>query len=345
MRTLGVGVALLAWACAFAPTAWADDYSYDALGRLVAHRAADGKLTTYAYDAAGNRTTVATTASAANQAPNAVDDVRTWNEGSAALTFDPRSNDTDPNGGTPTVIGSTTADFGVATRTTSSVTWTPGPNANRLSARDVFTYTIQDGGGLSDSAVVTVDLTNLAPIAVTDTLTVPRNQPTTFDPRGNDTDAGGDPLSIIAHTNPSQGAATHTATSVTYTPPTAYSGPATLTYTINDGDGASAVGTINLTVSGGNQSPIANPDNTSAIWDQTTTFDPRLNDTDPDGDPLVITNVGAASHGNAVIAMPAGVEYTAFSGYIGQDTFTYTISDGRGGTATATVFVNIDSGF
>ena len=57
-----------------------------------------------------------------------------------------------------------------------------------------------------------------------------------------------------------------------------------------------------------------------------------------DGDPLTITQVGQPGNGSAVTSGSA-VTYTPNAGFVGTDSFTYTISDGRGGTATAAVTV------
>ncbi|MEO7761557.1 MAG: cadherin-like domain-containing protein, partial [Casimicrobiaceae bacterium] len=64
------------------------------------------------------------------------------------------------------------------------------------------------------------------------------------------------------------------------------------------------------------------------------------NDSDPDGDPLTITTVGAPAHGSASIAGNR-ISYTPTSGFVGTDTFTYAISDGHGGTASATVTITV----
>ena len=64
------------------------------------------------------------------------------------------------------------------------------------------------------------------------------------------------------------------------------------------------------------------------------------NDSDVDGDPLTILGVGAPSHGSVMISAGTLV-YTSSRRYVGPVTFTYTISDSRGGTATATVFVTV----
>ncbi len=62
------------------------------------------------------------------------------------------------------------------------------------------------------------------------------------------------------------------------------------------------------------------------------------NDTDLDGDTLVITNVQASSHGGVVALVSGTVTYTN-AGFAGTDTFTYVVCDGAGGCATGTVTV------
>lgn len=67
------------------------------------------------------------------------------------------------------------------------------------------------------------------------------------------------------------------------------------------------------------------------------------NDLDDDGDALTITAIGTPKNGTAVIDNNK-ILYTPGAGYAtkGTDSFTYTISDGFGGTATARVNINGD---
>lgn len=105
-----------------------------------------------------------------------------------------------------------------------------------------------------------------------------------------------------------------------------------------------------------NAAPDAVNDATNVPEDATApqSIDVLGNDTDPDGDDLVVTGVSAVS---AVEGVPTGVAaYTASGvtfdpngqfeylddGETATNTFTYSISDGLGGTDTATVTVTID---
>lgn len=67
------------------------------------------------------------------------------------------------------------------------------------------------------------------------------------------------------------------------------------------------------------------------------------NDTDANGDPLTVTAVGNATNGTATLdAQTGNVIFTPTAGYSGPASFTYTVSDGRGGTDTATVTINVE---
>ena len=68
-------------------------------------------------------------------------------------------------------------------------------------------------------------------------------------------------------------------------------------------------------------------------------------DSDPQGEALTVTAVGTPLSGTAHINTDGTVTYTPSSGWFaGVDTFTYTISDGHGGTATATISVTLGTG-
>ena len=89
--------------------------------------------------------------------------------------------------------------------------------------------------------------------------------------------------------------------------------------------------------------PDAVNDSPSALEDEVTSMTVLVNDTDADtGDVLVITNVSDPEHGTTTIA-PDGrsVIYTSDLNYSGPDSFTYCVSDGNGGTDSATATVQV----
>ena len=69
------------------------------------------------------------------------------------------------------------------------------------------------------------------------------------------------------------------------------------------------------------------------------------NDSDVDGDTITLTGVEAGdnTHGTVSLDANGNVVFIPEEGYTGEATFTYTISDGNGGTDTATVSLNVDA--
>nr|WP_246728347.1 DUF4082 domain-containing protein [Microvirga terricola] len=95
-----------------------------------------------------------------------------------------------------------------------------------------------------------------------------------------------------------------------------------------------------------NRPPVANNDNGFSTASNTTLTIPTssllANDTDPDGDPLSVTGVSGATNGTATLnAQGTAVTFTPANGYTGAAGFTYAISDGKGGTSSANVGVNV----
>lgn len=105
---------------------------------------------------------------------------------------------------------------------------------------------------------------------------------------------------------------------------------------------SAAVGSINDndTAGGGNSNPIAVNDSVTGAGLLVWTINVLANDSDPDGDTLSITSVSGDRF--TIAAIPGRVKFNT-SGVIVGNTYlgSYTISDGNGGTATATISVTI----
>ena len=91
-----------------------------------------------------------------------------------------------------------------------------------------------------------------------------------------------------------------------------------------------------------NGSPVAADDAATTPQGEPVVVPVTANDSDPDGDPLTISDVGPAANGSATIE-PDGVSirYTPEPTFSGVDSFEYTIADGRGGSAIATVTITV----
>lgn len=90
-----------------------------------------------------------------------------------------------------------------------------------------------------------------------------------------------------------------------------------------------------------NLAPTAVDDSAAYIAGSPVVIKPLANDTDPERDTLSITAVGNASGGVAKANADGSITYTPNVGFKGADSFTYTIGDGHGNNATATVRMNV----
>ena len=122
-----------------------------------------------------------------------------------------------------------------------------------------------------------------------------------------------------------------------YTPPADFTAPDYFTYSISDGRTGYDVATVMI---GPNRSPQAVDDAAQTEEGTAVTIPVLDNDSDPEDDALSVTAVGPASNGSAESSEGA-VVYTPNNGFVGDDSFTYTISDGTGNTATGTVRVTV----
>lgn len=170
---------------------------------------------------------------------------------------------------------------------------------------------------------------------------------TAIDVLANDTiTTGGGQLSVISVNQPSTGGTVSLAGgAVNFTPAPNFFGTTQFTYIASDSGGAQQTGTVTVTVTPVNDPPTGNPDTLTVNQDSNAnTLDVLANDSiAPDaGETLSITAVGTATAGGTVSIGTGGtnIVYTPASGFVGTDTFTYTLSDGTLTTqVTATVTV------
>jgi subtilisin family serine protease len=92
-----------------------------------------------------------------------------------------------------------------------------------------------------------------------------------------------------------------------------------------------------------NTPPNAVNDDLPVTEDTPTNLDVLTNDTDADGDPLIVTSVTAAAHGTTTVNQGGSIDYAPNANFAGDDWFSYAISDGRGGSASTTVKVRVQA--
>ncbi|HLB80297.1 MAG TPA: tandem-95 repeat protein, partial [Dongiaceae bacterium] len=260
-------------------------------------------------------------------------------------------NDSDPNGDNLTVASVTQgANGSVAVNADNTVTYTPNPNFN---GTDAFTYTVSDGRGGNATAQValTVNPVNDAPIAVGDSYAV--NEDTALNVGAalgvlaNDGDVDGDPRSAALVGGPTNGAVTLNADgSFVYTPNANFKGADGFTYSVSDGKGGSVTAQVALTVNPVNDAPVAVADAYAVNEDTALSVGAALgvlaNDRDADGDPLSAALVGGPANGTVTLNANGSFVYTPNANFKGADGFTYSVSDGKGGGATAQVALAVN---
>ena len=90
-----------------------------------------------------------------------------------------------------------------------------------------------------------------------------------------------------------------------------------------------------------NNGPLAVNDSATLNEDTTTTIPILNNDSDEDGDTLIITTTTKPLHGTITINSDKTITYKPNSNYNGLDSFSYTITDGKNGFSTATVKITV----
>ncbi|MBD2483845.1 Ig-like domain-containing protein, partial [Planktothrix sp. FACHB-1365] len=282
-----------------------------------------------------------------NQPPILVDDTATTQQ-DTPVTLNPLNNDTDPEGDNLIIESVNNPNNGTVNLNpdTGEVVFTPTPGYIGPAS---FDYTVNDGNGGISTATVNINVDeppNQPPILVDDTATTQQDIPVTLTPLNNDTDPEGDNLIIESVNNPNNGTVELNPDTgeVVFTPTPGYIGPASFDYTVNDGNGGTSTATVNINVDEPpNQPPILVDDTATTQQDLPVTLTPLNNDTDPEGDNLIIESVNNSNNGTVELNPNTGeVVFTPTPGYTGSASFEYTVNDGNGGISTATVNINVD---
>ncbi len=265
--------------------------------------------------------------------------------------------DSDPSGGTLSITAGTltSANGGnVVLNADGSFTYTA---ASGFSGTDSFNYNLVSSEGRLSMGTVNVTVGGsgapLAPVAQEDDFSIQQGHALTGNllqnnGHGADSDPNGGTLSVAAETltTVNGGHVTVNANgSFSYTPASTFHGDDSFTYTLNDSEGTSSTGTVKIGV---NAPPVAQEDDFTVSQTHILSGNVLQNnghgvDSDPDGNALSVTaaTLTTAHGGNVVLNADGSFTYDPANSFTGADSFTYTLNDSAGGTATGTVAIAV----
>jgi len=221
------------------------------------------------------------------------------------------------------------------------------------------TYTIwitdPDSGAEEEISISILDVNEKPVIAQAAPFTVNTEEGTASVFTLNAADPDEDSLSWTLAEPPLNGTAsaegTGTSLSVGYTPNPGYSGTDSFVVQVSDGELTDTI-TVRITITIApvvlqNTAPvISQGDAISVSMDEDASplpFDLTLNADDADGDTLTWRILTPAGKGTALVSGTGYVSYTPHANQNGTDSFAVEVSDGKGGTDSITVSVNISA--
>lgn len=221
-------------------------------------------------------------------------------------------------------------------------TWTP----TEAQGQGVYTITfrVTDNGvpAMSDQETITVTVSEVNKPPVSENAAVSLDEDTTASIllRATDADLPANNLTFSIVSAPLHGKLTGTAPNLTYQPNPDFNGSDSFTFKVNDGSLDSNTATVNLIVKPVNDAPVARDDIAATVENVPVNINVLANDSDVDGDQIVLVSVSNAVNGKVEI-VGGEARFTPNAGFTGIGSFSYTISDGHGGTAVGKVTVTI----
>ena len=333
------------------------DFTYDAADGFVG----SDSFTYTLDDGQGGTDTATVTLNnvLGQQPPAAADDAFTTDEDTAVsgnvLADNGSGADSDINGDTLTVtagIFATAMGGSVTVSANGDFTYTPATNFN---GADSFSYTVSDGNGGSDAGNVslTVNAINDAPDAQDDGFDAASASSFAGNVIGNDSDLDGDAISVTAATfTTANGGAVNILANgdFTYDAADGFVGSDSFTYILDDGQGGTDTAIVTLNNVLGQQPPAAaddafTTDEDTAVSGNVLADNGSGVDSDINGDTLTVTaaTLTTAMGGTVALAANGDFTYTPATDFNGADSFTYTVSDGNGGSATGNVALTVNA--
>ncbi|MEM7124873.1 MAG: Ig-like domain-containing protein [Chloroflexota bacterium] len=267
-----------------------------------------------------------------NDPPVAEDDVAEIDAGVSEHSFNVRQNDRDIDNDTEwwnlriLGIAMVQPNGGTAFIRDNQIVYTP---AEGFSGIVTINYIVFDGE-LSDEGQLTITVKpppNVPPTAVDDQVDTIESTLVVAPVLANDSDLDNrpQPLSIQIVGLPTNGTALVVNNEIHYTPNPGFVGADSLTYEASDGQLVDPA-ILTIVVSKVDQPPTPGDDTATTDIDTQVVINALANDSDPDADPVTITAVGIPSNGTATLTQEQRILYLPNPGFVGTDTFSYTVT-------------------
>jgi Bacterial Ig domain/Bacterial Ig-like domain (group 1) len=254
-------------------------------------------------------------------------------------------------GGSP--VPGATVNFTILTGPNAGMTGTDVTDAN---GEATFTYTdagpvpsygtdrIQATIGSLSSNIVLMIWTplNQPPVATDDAYATDEDTAvsgnTVTDPTA-DSDPNGDTIIATLVTDVTNGTLSFANGAFTYTPNANYCGPDAFSYKVNDGTVDGNVANVSITVACVNDPPVA--DDNAHVTPEDTAVSGNATSSDIDGGAPTYALGSGPANGSVVFNADGSYTYTPNANYDGPDSFTFTVSDGNGGSDTGMVTIDV----
>ncbi|MCJ8267963.1 MAG: cadherin-like domain-containing protein, partial [Psychrosphaera sp.] len=216
-----------------------------------------------------------------------------------------------------------------------------------------FIFTVDDGGTIEGDAGEFPDVSTSFPANVNILVASNNNSPTVTGPNaittnedtaheflfsGVDADDG-DTLTYIIVTPPTKGTLTGAGSNRTYTPNENANGSDSFTFKANDGTVDSTVATVSITINAINDVPVAHSQ-PAVTTPEDTSISITLWGTDVESTGLIYTIASNPTNGT-LSGSGNAVSYTPNDNFYGNDSFTFTVSDGDLVSTSATVYIRV----
>jgi large repetitive protein len=272
-----------------------------------------------------------------NRPPDAVDDELRSRPGRTMRTNVLR-NDSDPDGDVlsvrPNANRTDSGTFSVAAD--GAFAYTPRYG---FAGGDSVSYTVSDSRGGSDTATVWIQVENAPPVVENEHFRIRPAATLRANLLANHYDPDGDTITVTSRLNVKRDG------NFTSTPAPGFIGRESFGYAVQDQYGLISGGRIVIEVV--NEAPVAANHRFRIRNDETASGNLLVGASDPDGDPIrlhpfsVTADARTKEGGSLRIDRDGGFNYLPLPGFVGRDSFGYTIIDGYQATGAGTVTVDV----